>query len=83
MHTMTKVISLSDEAYHALKSMKNEGESFSEVVNRMTASSEKKDIMDFWGKWAGGKEELDKLERSVSESRKKFKLRVVNFNALP
>jgi predicted CopG family antitoxin len=76
---MTKVISLSDDAYENLKAAKKEGESFSKVVNRIAPSAKKKDIMDFWGKWPGGKEELDKLEKDIYESRKKFKLRKVDF----
>lgn len=75
---MTRVISLSDEAYGRLKAAKIEGESFSGVVNRL-ASLEKKDIMDFAGKWPGGNEELDKIEKIVYEDRKKFKLRKVEF----
>lgn len=75
---MTRVISLSDEAYGRLKATKKEGESFSDVVNKM-ASTAKRDIMDSWGKWAGGKEELDRIEKMIYEDRKKFKLRTVKF----
>lgn len=81
MHTcinMTRVISLSDEAYNRLKAAKNEGESFSDVVNKI-ASTVKKDIMDSWGKWAGGKEETDRIFKGIYEDRKKFKLRTVKF----
>lgn len=76
MHTMTRVISLSDEAYNRLKAAKNEGESFSVVVNR-TFPLQKKSLLDLWGKWPGGKEELDRIEKMVYEDRKKFKLRTV------
>ncbi len=76
---MTRVISLSDEAYGKLKELKNEGESFSEVVKRVVPSAKKKDIMDLWGKWPGGKEELDRIEKMIYEDRKKFKLRAVKF----
>ncbi len=74
---MTKVISLSDEAYTTLKSMKKQGESFSKVVNRI--ASTKTDIMEFAGKWPGGKEELNKIEKEAYAARKKFKLRTVEF----
>ncbi len=79
MHAMTKVISLSDDAYATLKSLKKEGESFSEVVNRVTASAPKRDIMDLAGKWPGGKDELDRIEKILVAERKKFKLRKVEF----
>ena len=82
MHTcidMTRVISLSDEAYTNLKAAKAEGESFSKVVNRVTSTAKKRDILDFWGKWPGGKEELDRIEKIIYEDRKRFKLRKVEF----
>ncbi len=76
---MTRVISLSDEAYGSLKSLKEEGESFSEVVNKLVAGKKKGSIMDFAGKWVGSREELDKIEKMIYEDRKKFKLRTVKF----
>ncbi len=76
---MTRVISLSDEAYASLKMLKKEGESFSEIVKRVVSSVPKKDIMDLWGKWAGSKEELDRIGKEIYESRKRFKLRKVEF----
>lgn len=76
---MTRVISLSDEAYGKLKEAKKEGESFSDVVNRVTPSAKKKDIMDLWGKWVGSKEETDAIFKEIYADRKKFKLRPVEF----
>jgi len=76
---MTRVISLSDEAYDGLKSLKTGGESFSEIVNKLTSSAKKRDVMDFWGKWPGGKEELNRIEKILTDERKKFKLRKVEF----
>ncbi len=75
---MTKVISLSDDAYGKLKELKNEGESFSEVVNRL-AAEKKPSIMDVAGKWVGGKEETDMILKQIYADRKKFKLRAVKF----
>ncbi len=34
---MPKIVSLSDETYAMLKKMKREGESFSEIINRLVA----------------------------------------------
>jgi predicted CopG family antitoxin len=76
---MTKVISLSDEAYGNLKSLKNEGDSFSGVINRLTTEARKKSILDSAGKWAGTEEEFKKIKKMVREDRKKFKLREVEF----
>ncbi|MBD3361560.1 hypothetical protein GF358_02080 [Candidatus Woesearchaeota archaeon] len=78
MHTymhvyMTKVISLSDDAYDALKSIKDSGESFSEIIRKLA----KKDILDFFGKWPGPKKELSKISRELKKERKGFKTREV------
>lgn len=81
MHTcinMTRVISLSDEAYNRLKAAKNEGESFSVVVNR-TFPLQKKSLLDLWGKWSGSKEETDRIFKEIYADRKKIKLRKVEF----
>ena len=71
---MTKVISLSDEAYADLKNMKKSGESFSDVVLRMS-KTEKRPLSDFFGKWPGTKEEISSIEKEISETRKKSRLR--------
>ena len=76
---MTKVISLSDEAYENLKSLKGENDSFSKVVNRLTASTKKKSLLDLAGKWPGGKEELDRIKKEIYDARKNFRLRKVEF----
>ena len=82
MHTcidMTRVISLSDEAYGNLAAAKGEGESFSEVVKRLSSLANKKSIADSAGKWAGSNEEADKILKIIEEDRKKFKLSAVKF----
>lgn len=71
---MTKVISLSDDAYESLKAMKNEGESFSEVVRRIAHKS----IFDFFGAWPD-KKELDRISRELKKERESFKTREVKF----
>ena len=51
MHVyMTKIISLSDEAYEELKKLKN-GMSFSEIVITLTREKMKDSIMKFAGAW--------------------------------
>ena len=76
---MTRVISLSDEAYGKLKAVKGEKESFSDVVNKLAASATKKSLLDLAGKWVGSKEETDRIFREIYEDRKKFKMRTVEF----
>lgn len=75
---MTKVISLSDEAYSELTKLKKEGESFSDIVLELTRK-EKKPLSYFFGKWPGPKEELNNLEKEIKEMHRKTKMRDVEF----
>lgn len=72
---MTKIVSLSDEAYADLTALKRPGDSFSNVVERIAKDEKKKRIIEFCGKWPGNKEELDKIASELREERKGFKLR--------
>lgn len=74
---MTRVISLSDEAYNELKKFKKGGESFSDVVINITGKK-KKPLMAFFGKWPEPKE-LDRIEKELVGERKKAKMRGVEF----
>tara|TARA_Y100000034_G_scaffold87663_1_gene105130 strand:+ start:7327 stop:7554 length:228 start_codon:yes stop_codon:yes gene_type:complete len=74
---MTKVISISDKAYDALKSFKGENDSFTDVVNKLSMAGKKKSIMDFAGMWKDNKE-IDKIFKKVIKKRKEFKLRKVS-----
>ena len=47
--TLTKIISLSDKAYEALKKRKGKGESFSDVVARITQENQSKSVLSFAG----------------------------------
>lgn len=75
---MTKVISLSDDAYRELEMLKKGGDSFSDVVLELT-KKEKKPLSYFFGKWPGPKEELDQLEKDIKDMHKKTKMRDVEF----
>lgn len=76
---MTKVISLSEAAYQEMKALKREGESFSDVAIRLAKKEKKRSLLDFFGKWPGSSEELDKIKKMIEKDRKKFKLREVKF----
>nr|MDO8098544.1 antitoxin VapB family protein [Candidatus Njordarchaeota archaeon] len=66
---MTKIVSLSEKAYESLKKLKRDGESFSDVVTRLTSGEEPKSLLPFAGKWVG--DDLEKVFHRVMEDRKK------------
>jgi len=63
---MTKVISLSDEAYEELRKIKG-NLSFSKIVIRVIKEKKKENIMDFAGKWEN--DEAIKISRELSKER--------------
>ena len=73
---MVKVISLSNEAYEKLKSIKRD-RSFSEIVVELIEKKKKKNIMDFFGIWANRKEEIKEMKKMIESDRRKFKLREI------
>ena len=73
---MTKVISISDEAYNALSELKEKNDSFSKVVLRIADIVKKVSLLEFVGKWKGSKDEVKKLYNEIAEERKKTKLRM-------
>lgn len=64
---MTKVISVSDEAYEALARIKDRS-SFSEVILEITKEKSKNDIMKFAGAWKS--KNSDKIAAEIVEERK-------------
>lgn len=59
----TKTISLSEDAYEDLKKMKRKGESFSDVVRKLTNEKSLLDIAAIW--------EDKELERNIRKTREK------------
>jgi predicted CopG family antitoxin len=64
---MTKVISLSNDAYQTLKHLKKSGESFSDVVLRVAGERKKKSLLEFSGKWVG--DDIDTVFLQVKKDR--------------
>ena len=71
---VTRVISLSDEAYNELKQLKQQAESFSIVVLRLAKKEKAVSFKSFSGKWAGSSKELKQIEKQLHNDRKKFSL---------
>jgi predicted CopG family antitoxin len=74
---MTKVISLSEKAYETLKNIKKPGESFSDVVLRVTKNHQKKSLLDFAGTWKG--DDIDEVFTIVLKDREQAKSREIEF----
>lgn len=77
---MTKVISISDNAYDGLYRIKAKEESFTKVILRLTSQEESKSLLDFFGAWPGSKSEIDRVKIDLKKGRKAFKSREVYFN---
>jgi len=56
-----KTITISEEAYEMLASLKGEGESFTEVIKRTVRKLREKPLSSFAGKWTGSPDELDAI----------------------
>jgi predicted CopG family antitoxin len=67
----TKNIAISEEAYQMLKALKRSGESFTDVIERMTRKSS---VLDLAGVLS--KKEVATFEKHVKEIRKRSSRRV-------
>lgn len=74
-----KTVSLSDEAYEALKKIKREDESFNDLILRLVSEQEQKDILSLAGTWRGSDEETKKILETIYENRKQTKTERFNF----
>ena len=67
-----KTITISEEAYNLLASLKSEGESFTEVIKRTVRKLKEKPLSNFAGKWAGSPEELDTISAGIKRMWAKY-----------
>lgn len=73
-----KIVSLSEEAYNALKSIKREEESFNDLILRLVQKPDQKEILSLAGTWQGSDEETEKILEIIYENREKTKSSRVN-----
>ncbi len=62
----SKTITISEEAYHRLKSKKEDNESFTDVINKLTRE---RSLMEIAGILS--EDEADELEENIKESRRR------------
>jgi len=66
----TKTISIMEDVYEILFRKKHTGESFSEVIRRITGT--KKDILEFAGSWKDiSDNDAEKMKKKILDLRKK------------
>ena len=63
-----KTLTISEEAYNSLVALKKEGESFTDVINRITGLVRKKPLKDFAGRLKDDKFEIAATEIRSSGS---------------
>ena len=69
---VTKTISLTDEAYNSLKSMKLKGETFSDTIKRLTRKGKLTETLDLYPEL----ENTDEFEEAILENRKALNKRL-------
>lgn len=67
-----KTISLSEEAYTRLASVKRSGESFTDVVLRLCSGIGKKPLLDFAGTWSMSDDEEKEIFTIIRELWRKY-----------
>ncbi len=64
---MAKNIMISDEVYKHLKSLKRDGESFSDLIRRLL-NYEKTSLLDMAGEWPFSEDVTSRIEREIEET---------------
>ena len=65
MFMPTKTITITEEAYNRLANEKADGESFTEVIKRISARGK---LSDCFGKWEGDQKELTEIQMVMKKA---------------
>lgn len=78
VYLMTKVISISDDAYADLSALKSKNESFSEIIRELSREVKKKRLLSLAGAWKDAPE-MDEIFKKILAERHRTKERKVVF----
>jgi len=62
-----RTITISDEAYNILSSLKRDKESFTDVIKRVFGEARKRPLAAFTGVWQGSDEELNRILGDIDQ----------------
>ncbi len=72
-----KTITISEEAYRILASLKRENESFTQVIKRVLEDRTTRPLSDFSGRWKGAPQELDEIFSEIDRDWDRYTTKVV------
>ncbi len=67
-----KTITISQEAYDLLASMKKDGESFTEVIERALGKLKSRPLSSYAGRWKGSPGEIDGIQEEIEGMWKEY-----------
>lgn len=77
---VVKTITITEEAYNALKRLKKEEESFSEVVLRLTTQKNGQNLRAFLGAWDISDDEILQVDKALKNAKGGHYKSQVNFD---
>ena len=75
---MTRVISISDDAYNYLKTLKDDGESFTKIIKRLVPKVDKKKLLELAGRISQKDSEI--MLKTFKKGRDNIKFRNPKFD---
>lgn len=75
-----KTITITEEAYKELKSLKGENESFSQLVLRLARAKNGQLLKKFIGAWEIPDDEMEEVEKKINKARQWAYKQRVNFD---